>query len=487
MAGGTWSLTNQPVLPGLYMNFVGAAGAAIQPGARGVVVAPVKAHWGPVGEFVEVTSETAIRELFTEDEAGGATAFTTLYLALLGGPNKLLAYRMADSTAAPAQLALKNTETSPVDCVRLSAKYPGERGNRFTVSIQPNSLMTGIKELKLYEGGTLLRTISLGDGEAEQAVMAINQDSGNKWIVAEKLADGVVDDVTGKIFSGGLSGISGITHADYMAATLHFETRDFHVLTLDGVSDPALHTSLVAWLKRVREEGKGILLTLGGSAASDTADNAVEQAVQRSASFDYEGVIHVGSGAKLNGRSYSSAQVAAWAAGLIAGQSLKESATYAVSPFEDVTRRWTRSEQEAGVQGGVLLLVHDGRRVKVLRGVNSLVTLREGQNKGWKKIRKIRVIDQINADLQRTAEDNYIGKVNNTEEGRLALISAGKQYLQALALENVIESTGYDVALDPRFYGTGSQFEPEDDQVYLVWTADDTDVMEQIFGTFYVQ
>ncbi|WP_044479478.1 phage tail sheath family protein [Paenibacillus antibioticophila] len=487
MAGGTWSLTNQPVLPGLYMNFVGAAGAAIQPGARGVVVAPVKAHWGPVGEFVEVTSETAIRELFTEDEAGGATAFTTLYLALLGGPNKLLAYRMADSTAAPAQLALKNTETSPVDSVRLSAKYPGERGNRFTVSIQPNSLMTGIKELKLYEGGTLLRTISLGDGEAEQAVKAINQDSGNKWIVAEKLADGVVDDVTGKIFSGGLSGISGITHADYMAATLQFETRDFHVLTLDGVSDPALHTSFVAWLKRVREEGKGILLTLGGSAASDTADNAVEQAVQRSASFDYEGVIHVGSGAKLNGRSYSSAQVAAWAAGLIAGQSLKESATYAVSPFEDVTRRWTRSEQEAGVQGGVLLLVHDGRRVKVLRGVNSLVTLREGQNKGWKKIRKIRVMDQINADLQRTAEDNYIGKVNNTEEGRLALISAGKQYLQALALENVIESTGYDVALDPRFYGTASQFEPEDDQVYLVWTADDTDVMEQIFGTFYVQ
>lgn len=487
MAGGTWNLTNQPVLPGLYMNFVGAAGAAIQPGARGIVVAPVKAHWGPVGEFVEVSSETAIRELFTEDEAGGATAFTTLYLALLGGPNKLLAYRMADSTAAAAQLALMDTETSSVACVRLSAKYPGARGNRFTASIQPNPLLPGVKELKLFEGDKLLRTISLVEGEAGQVVKAINEDAGNKWIVAEKLADGVLADITGENFTGGLSGISGITPADYMAATVDFETRDFHVLTLDGVSDAALHTSLAAWLRRVREEGKGILLTLGGSTASDTADNAVEQAVQRSSSYDYEGIIHVGSGAKLNGRSYSSAQVAAWVAGLIAGQSLKESATYAVSPFDDVTRRWTRAEQEAGVQGGVLLLVHDGRRVKVLRGVNSLVTLREGQNKGWKKIRKIRVIDQINADLQRTAEDNYIGKVNNTEEGRLALISAGKQYLQTLALENVIESTGYDVALDPRFYGIAPQFQPEDDQVYLAWTADDTDVMEQIFGTFYVQ
>ncbi len=197
--------------------------------------------------------------------------------------------------------------------------------------------------------------------------------------------------------------------------------------------------------------------------------------------------MNVGTGAVLNGRAYSSAQVAAWVAGLIAGQPLKASTTYAASPFDDVTRRWTRSEQEQAVQGGVFLLVHDGRRVKVLRGVNSLVSPREGQNKGWKKIRKIRVMDQINADLQRTAEDAYIGKVNNTEEGRLALIGAGKQYLQTLAAENVIEATGFDVTLDPRFYGSAPQFTPEDDQVFLAWTADDTDVMEQIFGTFYVQ
>ncbi|GJM68469.1 hypothetical protein HMSSN036_06850 [Paenibacillus macerans] len=53
--------------------------------------------------------------------------------------------------------------------------------------------------------------------------------------------------------------------------------------------------------------------------------------------------------------------------------------------------------------------------------------------------------------MQRTAEDYYIGKVNNTEEGRLALIGAGKQYLQTLAAESVIEATGFDVTLDPRF------------------------------------
>ncbi|MFD1176907.1 phage tail sheath family protein [Paenibacillus puldeungensis] len=487
MAGGNWSLTDQPVLPGLYMNFVSAAGTAIQAGARGVVVAPVKSHWGPVGQFVEVTNEAAIREMFSEDETDGATAFTTLYLAMLGGPKKLLAYRLADSTAAKASLTLKNTAATPADAVALKAKYPGKRGNGFKVTIQPSLVAVGSKELKLYEGAALLRTISLGNGTVDQVVAAINEDAGNKWITAEKIADGTVADLTTASMTGGESGISGITNADYVAATAAFETQDFHVLTLDGVTDPALRTSIVAWVKRVRGEGKGVIAVLGGSKAEDTGADAVSKTIARSASLNHEGIVNVGTGAKLNGEEYTSAQAASWVAGLIAGQSLKESTTYASSPFDDVTRRWTRSEQEQAVQGGVFLLVHDGRRVKVLRGVNSLISPREGQNKGWKKIRKIRVLDQINADLQRTAEDYYIGKVNNTEEGRLALIGAGKQYLQTLAAESVIESTGFDVTLDPRFYGSAPQFVPEDDQVFLTWTADDTDVMEQIFGTFYVQ
>lgn len=485
MAGGNWSLTNQPVLPGLYMNFVSAAETAIQSGARGVVVAPVKAHWGPIEEFVEVTNETAIQELFSNDETDGATAFTTLYLTLLGGPKKLIAYRLADSSAAEAAVSLNNNLSEAV--VNLKTKYKGQRGNGFKVTIQPTLSVPGLKELKLYEGNKLLRTISIGDGSADQVVAAINEDSGNKWIVAVKADDGTLVDVSGAVFTGGNSGMAGITNADYIAATEAFETQDFHVLTLDGVSDAALRTSLVAWVKRVREEGKGIIAALGGAKVDDTSSDAVSKSIARSVAADFEGIINVGTGAKMNGKEYSSAQVAAWVAGLIAGQALKESTTYAAAPFDDVTRRWNRSEQEQGIQNGVFLLVHDGRKVKVLRGVNSLITPRDGQNKGWKKIRKIRVIDQINSDLQKLAEDHYIGKVNNTTEGRLALIAAGKQYLQTLASESVIEATGFDVVLDPRFYGNTAQFTPEDDQVFLSWTADASDVMEQIFGTFYVQ
>jgi len=489
MAGGTWNPNDLPVLPGLYMNFQAKALAAIQPGDRGVVVAPVKAHWGPVREFVEVTTEAGVLDLFTGDESAGATAYTTLRFALMGGAQKVLAYRLADSSAVKAALTLQDTEGTPENVLKLEAKYPGGRGNAFRVTVQDNPADANKKDIKLFEGTTLLRTFTFESGTIQAAVDAINGDAGNKWIVAAKIADGngTLADVSGAVFTGGNSGIANIANTDYVNALAAFETQEFNVLTLDGVTDSALHTSVVSWVSRVRDEGKSVIAVLGGSAAEDTAADAVSKAVARSAGYNHEGIVNVGTGAKLNGISYSSAQVAAYAAGLIAGQALSESTTYAPTPFDDVTRRWTRSEQEQAVRGGVFLLIHDGRLVKVLRGMNSLVTLRQGQSNAWKKIRTIRVMDAINMDLQRAAEDAYIGKVNNTEEGRLALVGAAKQYMLTLEQSGVIAAGTWDVYPDPDYYGPSAPNTPEPDQVYLKWEARLTDVMEIIMGTFIVK
>ncbi|AYO30804.1 phage tail sheath protein [Biomaibacter acetigenes] len=488
MSGGTWSATELPVLPGLYLNFQAAALAAIQPGARGIVVAPVKAHWGPVRQFVEITSEAGITENYTNDETNGATASTTLRFALLGGAKKVLAYRLADTNAAKATLTLQDTAATPANVLKLDAKYEGARGNNFKVTVQVNPIDGTKKDIKLYEGTTLLKTFTFVSGTIQAAVDAINNDTENKWIIATKLAEGtgILKDVSDQVFTGGNSGISAIAAQDYTNALTAFETQEFNLLTLDGIADSAIQTSVVSWVSRVRSEGKGVIAVLGGSAADDTAADAVNKATTRSAGFNHEGIVNVGVGGKLDGVSYSSAQVAAYVAGLIAGQKLSESATYAVTPFDDVTRRWTRSEMEQAVNGGVLLLFHDGRQVKVLRGINSLVTLRQGQNNSWKKIRTIRVMDSINADLVRTAEDAYIGKVNNTEEGRLALIGACKEYMRTLAQAGVIEATGYDVYLDPDYYGPNAMLTPEPDQVYLKYEARLTDTMEIILGTFTV-
>lgn len=486
MAGGTWESTNQPVLPGLYMNFKAAATSAIQGGSRGTVIVPVKANWGPVREFVEIGSEQAIAATFAADSENGATAYPALYLALLGGPKKLLAYRLADATAQAAAVTLQSGDAAPAAVLKLTAKHPGSRGNGFTVTVQPALGNPAAKELRLYEGAKLLGTFTGADGTAASLAAGIN--GGNDWVTAEAVdGGGVPADVSGLALTGGASGIGGLTNADYVAMQEAAEGQDFDLLALDYAADMALLQSFAAWIKRLRGEGRGVMAVFGGSAADDVSKDAADLAAARSLALNHEGIVNVGTGVRLSGTDYSSAQTAAYVAGLIAGQRLNQSATYAVTPFEDVTRRWTRSEQEQAVKSGVFLLFFDGRQVKALRSINTLATPAEGQSSAWKKIRSIRVMDAINADLQRAAEQTYIGRVNNTEEGRLALIGAVKEYLGQLSLSSVIELDGYDVILDPAYYGDSAVKQPEPDQVFLQWNVKLTDVMEQLFGTFYVQ
>ncbi|UKS24886.1 phage tail sheath family protein [Paenibacillus sp. HWE-109] len=486
MAGGTWSQTDRPVLPGFYMNFEAAALSAIEPGGQGVVAMPVKANWGAVRQFVEITSEQGIYDAYGVDQGDTATAPVVLKLALLGKPKKLLAYRIADAAAAKASVTLKDSAAANV--LKLTAKYEGTRGNNFSVIVQTNAVDGTKKDLKLLEGTAILKVFTFSGSTIQAAADAMNQDAGNVWLTASVIApgNGTLAPVAGSALTGGNSGISSIASTDYVNALSALETQQFHVLALDGLSDASIQASTVAWTTRLRSEGRGIVTVLGGSAADDIAADAVSRATARSATFNHEAIVNVGTGAVLAGTSYSSAYISAYVAGLIADQKLSESTTYAVAPFSDVTRRWTRSEQETAVKNGVFLLYHDGQKVKALRGMNALISLRQGQSAAWKKIRTIRVMDTINNDLLRTAEDSYIGKVNNTEEGRLALVEAAKQYMQTLAQAGVIEAADFDVYLNPAYYGQGSVLTPAADQVYIKWEAKLTDVMEQIFGTFIV-
>lgn len=486
MAGGSWDVLDLPVLPGMYMNFQAAALAAIQTGARGVVMVPVKAHWGPIGTFETLTRESQVIDMFTADDTNGATAYKTCRMALLGGAKEVIAYRLDDGDAAKSSITLQDTTEIPVNALKIEGYYKGTRADSFKITVAVNPVDATKKDIKLYEGTTLKKTFTFTSGTIAAAVAAINGDS-QQLITATLIGEGngILADVTAQPLTGGDSGIDGLANADYIDAMALMEAQTFNLVSLDGNTDSGLQASFKAWVQRLRSEGTYITGVIGGTAASDKAADAVAQAVARSAAANYEGVVNVGCGAYLGGVEYSSAELAPWVAGLIAGQKLKESTTYAPAPFSDVNRRWTKSEQRTAVLNGVFLLFHDGLIVKVLKGINSLVTLGQNQNNSFKKIRSIRVMDAIATDLQTTAEANYIGKVNNTEEGRLALIGACLQYMATLAKGEVIENTGYFVILDPDYYGDGATMTPEADQVFLNFGARITDCIEEIFGTFY--
>ena len=492
MAGGEWEITDLPKLPGLYMNFRAAALATVTTGNRGTVMLPIKAHWGKAPEdgFIELYRETDILNEFGElADSNGSTFYKTLRMCCLGSPQKILAYRLMDSNAAEAKLTLKSNADPAVDKVVLTAKYKGERGNKFKVTLAPSLTEDGIYELKLYEDTTRLRTFAFATWS--ELISVVN--AANGYILAAKATP--TTDVTGSDFAaitsvaltGGNSGLTGITAASYLKFLSDIETVRFNQLTLDGVTDPSIQTSVASWVINMRKNGKKFVCIMGGSHADYVADDAVERAVRRSAGFNHEGIINVGVGVVLDGETFCSAEVAPFVAGLIAGQRMTESTTYAATSFDDVTRRWRggrSSEQETAVTKGVFLFVFDGQIVKVLMGVNTLITLRQNQNNAFKKIRSIRTMDAIDSDMQETAEASYIGKINNTQEGKLALVGACMQYMEVCAQGGIIERGTYNVILNPTYHGDHATIKPEPNQVFLQWNAHITDVIEQIFSDF---
>lgn len=479
MAGGTWSATDKPVRPGFYMNFVAAALAAIQPGARGILAMPVKANWGPVKTVVEITSEKDLMDIYGTDTANGFTAYRAIRLALLGGPKTILGYRLADSAAAKASVTLKDTAATPANVLTLTTKY--ETALPFSATVRDNVVDANKQDIILYQGTKQLYTFTFakGTGVVDKAVAAINNDTNNKWITATKVAAGndTIATIANATFTGGNAGVAGVTNQDYINAMAAFEARVFDTFTLDGATDPSLQTSVAAWVQRLRTEGKGVIAYMGGSTTDDlniTAGNA------RSYSFNHEGIVNVGVSGVLDGVMYPSAMVACWVAGKAAGQDLSESLTYAVAPFDDVVPRLTNNQIISAINAGTLVLVHDGEKVRVEKGINTLTSLREGQNNAWKKVKCIRIMDAINTDTTKTANDSYIGKVLNNDDGRVALLSAIKKYFETIA--GTLIDTDFVVDMDK-----DRQANAEGDEFYWYWNARVIDSMERIYGTGYVR
>lgn len=178
------------------------------------------------------------------------------------------------------------------------------------------------------------------------------------------------------------------------------------------------------------------------------SDNyAIYKAVLPELAADSEAVVDFSaSGILVDGETFTAAGYCDRIAGLIAGTPMTQSISYAALPeVEDIDRK-TQVELDAEVGEGKLLLFHDGEKVKCGRGVNSLTTV-TGRSDVWKKIKIVEILDMIQQDIRLTIQDNYIGKVSNSYDNKLQLVTAISVYLQTLAKDGLIED-GFTVGID---------------------------------------
>lgn len=139
------------------------------------------------------------------------------------------------------------------------------------------------------------------------------------------------------------------------------------------------------------------------------------------------------------GKSHTAAQYASRMAGILAGIPMGMSCTNVVLPeLTAVTPRST-AEQNAAVDAGKLILIHDGLKAKIARGVNSLTaTPLEGKD-DWRKIKIVEGMDLITYYLRTTIEDDYVGRYANTYDNKCVLVTAITNYLCYLEGEGVLE------------------------------------------------
>lgn len=197
---------------------------------------------------------------------------------------------------------------------------------------------------------------------------------------------------------------------------------------------------------------------------------------------------------------YNAAGFCARIAGLIAGKPLTSSVTFA--PLFEVAsvKQLSRKEMDDAIEAGELILMHDGQKVKIGRGVTSLATPAPGESDIYKKIKIVETLDLISEDLTTLGEDNYIGKYTNSYDNKLLLTTAIKGYFETLEREGNLKTGSTvnidTVAVEKYLKGKGvdtTEMSEQDlreadtgDSVFLVITIKVLDAIEDISLVIYI-
>ena len=228
------------------------------------------------------------------------------------------------------------------------------------------------------------------------------------------------------------------TSEDLTDALDALKTIVFNVLCYpyDGTEYTSNKATIQTWVESMRDdEGVKIQAVLAGHKA------------------DSEAIINVTQGVKLaDGTKLTPAQCTAWVAGVTAGANINQSNTgRKYVGAVDIVPRMTKTEMETAIQNGEFIFkVDTAQNVTAVYDINSLTTITSEKGKPFTKNRVIRTIDGINNDIVEIFESNYVGKINNNEDGRSLLRATLIEYFNELQRLNAIQNfVPEDVTVSP--------------------------------------
>ena len=221
-----------------------------------------------------------------------------------------------------------------------------------------------------------------------------------------------------------------VTSAEgYADALAELCNHDWDYLAAPSCETDGKAEDITTWVKTQRDDNHRIF-----------------KAVLPNQAADCDGIINVTGGyTDADGTELTAEQACARIAGIICGTPMNMSCTYA--PIEEALGcpAKTQKEIDTAVDKGELVLMWDGEKVKIVRGVNSFQTTTDEKGDSFKKIKLVETMDLIKHDIRKTAEDSYIGKFANSYDNKNLLTTAINGYFDTLARDGILQSGICDI------------------------------------------
>lgn len=406
MAGGTWTSQNK-VRPGVYIRFKSGNPSGLTVGDRGVVTIAKPLNWGPVGQVMEVEAGANMSPFTGHDITDENNRFLNEIFKgsnRTAAPRKVMLYRLAGTGAAQAATTIGD--------LTVTAKYPGSRGNDISVVITEETNNTF----------TVSTVVDNEVVDKQEGISAISELQPNEWVTWS--GDGSITATTGASLSGGLNGtVEASAYTAYLSA---IEPYKFDVMIYDG-RETTVMDAMVAFIKRIADEN-GAYAQLVASGFATNPDSRF--------------VVNVTSGVTLgDGTVLTPQETTWWAGGALAGAAYNQSLTYATYPGAvSVSPMLTNSQYVEALSAGQFVLFAENGTVKVEQDINTLVTYTEDIGKVYHKNRVIRLCNTIANDVYAQFSANFIGVVNNNEQGRSRFKGAIVGYLMDIQANQGIQN-----------------------------------------------
>lgn len=427
LGGGTFTAKNK-VMPGAYINFVSAANANAGLAERGTAAMPLELDWGVDGEVFEVTNSAFVEkctEIFGYDYSHPKMAgLRDLFL----NARTLYAYKLTSGGKKA-----KNTYAE--------ALYTGVRGNDIKIVIQTNADdETKFDVITMLDDATVdTQTVSTADELKPNGFVAF-------------LETETLEATAGIPLSGGENGVvNGEAHQAFLDK---IEVCSFNTLGA-AVEDKSVKGMYAAFAKRMRDE-VGVKF----------------QVVLHNYAADHLGVINVKNEVKVSeNSSFNKAALVYWVTGAAAGCVINSSIQNRIYNGEfDVDTELTQAELTKSIEAGEFVLHKAGGDIRVLKDINSKVTVSDSEGEIFKENQTVRVMDQIANDIAVLFNTKYLGAIPNDAAGRVSLwadiVEHHRQLEQIRAIENFNEE---DVTVEQ---GSGKKSVVVSDSVTVVGSMD---------------